>query len=469
MSQIEAWLNKCLVEHSQCSQVAMTSTSIPSRLLRIDQTVDGTIHARLVSAAGNDYSTHVKYAALSHRWFEGDSMQLVFTNTAQFRDYIPTQLLKPAVRDAMKVAIYLNMQYLWVDSLCIIQDDDDDRAQEVAAMADIYSQAVFTIAASGADRKDEGCFFNRDITSVTNYYIKMGCHSTVSSTHLLRLHWNGRNISSSDGYTELRNCTLAGRAWVYQERFLSTRTVHFCRSQVHWECTELLASETYPEGKPQRDSENEDSLKQVLKLKDVQAFNAAQRRSATIRFWFNIVQEYSRRSLTFENDRMDAITGVASFFKRLTGDEYIAGIWKSSFPNSLLWSVNSNPKACKPLRNLAPSWSWCGITGRVIFLASHRADIEKAVSHVKLVESPDLFPQDTTLESSRSTIKDWHWIPLRILALVFRGFLTKDPDHDNSFGFNPKCIISPYEEDGTLDQDVQIDGWLDLLRSLDSI
>ena len=188
------------------------------------------------------------------------------------------------------------------------------------------------------------------------------------------------------------------RGWVMQERLLAHRLLHFGRDQVMWRCSELLATESAPLGEPLmlKDSRRYPSWSTKAyeeasdSSKDEYGTGANLRRKMTefvmgsadpklthpvgedaampsqmARIWENIVEEYSSCGLTFPEDKLVALAGIAKLFLQVTGDRYLGGLWRSQLPGMLNWSVERwnypDPQPPASLAYRAPTWSWASV------------------------------------------------------------------------------------------------------------
>jgi hypothetical protein len=148
-----AWVENCDAHHGNC-KVGRGST-IPTRLIAID---DGDI--RIVNLSGHIHGG-IRYATLSHCWVSLKFVTLMTGNIQQFRKTIPPDAMPKTFRDAVGICRYLGFKYLWIYSLCILQDSTEDWDKESRDMAQVYGDADLNIAATSADDASVGCFFHR--------------------------------------------------------------------------------------------------------------------------------------------------------------------------------------------------------------------------------------------------------------------------------------------------------------------
>ena len=134
----------------------------------------------------------------------------------------------------------LHLRYLWIDSLCILQDNEQDWNREWSRMQTVYTNSICNIAATGAVDSSDGCFFTRDPSTI------LPCTQVGA--------WDGLPLQRyliTDVFTweaNVSNAPLLKRAWIVQERILAPRILHFGTHQIFWECNELAACESLPNG-----------------------------------------------------------------------------------------------------------------------------------------------------------------------------------------------------------------------------
>jgi hypothetical protein len=177
------------------------------------------------------------YLALSHCWGGGSPLRTMRANIDQHYVGININDLPKTFQDAIIITKALGFQNLWIDSLCIVQDDADDWATEAAKMADIYETAELTIAATWARNGDMGCL--RESLPPFSATINMSAKASGQPQDMVQ-------ISMRPEYDEsinLHRAPLNTRAWTLQERLLSLRTLSFAADQMHWACPTRYNSE----------------------------------------------------------------------------------------------------------------------------------------------------------------------------------------------------------------------------------
>jgi hypothetical protein len=157
----QEWLRTCLENHEDCAKKD-TTIGLPSRLIDIGQSSTND-QLRLYM---NDMPPGIQYATLSHCWGTIDIVKLTRQNIQEFQDKIDFEKLTKTFQQTIQVIRYLGLRYLWIDCLCIIQDDKDDWAKESGLMASVYGGSALNIAATGARNGSEGLLSRRDPNGV---------------------------------------------------------------------------------------------------------------------------------------------------------------------------------------------------------------------------------------------------------------------------------------------------------------
>lgn len=267
-------------------------------------------------------------------------------------------LLPKTILDTFTIAHRLDLKYVWIDRLCILQDSREDWSLEASRMALIYKNAFLTISASCASHENQGCFRNRYVAGIQ----PLRLISNPLLPPAIRA-WGGSSASYISSLEAEENQKLEGklgyladRGWVFQERILSHRIVHFAEEQVHWECRELEASETWPDRDPSSPGWRVPLL-----------YYSGNEHWDKYSAWHRVVAHYSARVLTYDGDRLPALSGLARETAELRKDvneEYLAGLWRSTVFVDLCWR-NDNGSLRVPEQYLAPSWSWASLHGKI--------------------------------------------------------------------------------------------------------
>ena len=300
-----------------------------------------------------------EYCTLSHCWGKSQFTRLDRHNLTDLHDDIPMRNLSKTFQHAVLAACKMGFEYIWIDALCIVQDDEEDWQREAATMATVYACSSLNFAATAASDGTEGCFHPRTpdmIRRIRSFKAKgTGGIYRTNGTYLCsrELPWDA----------EIEKSPLSRRGWVLQERALAPRTLHFGKSQIYWECGKMGSCEQFPNVIPWWKAPTT-STRQL---------RAAIDRNEPWSWWKGVVLEYSRRSLTKQDDKLVAISALASRYQAATGDEYIAGLWRTGLERNLTWkstfgdSEKELPivKAPRPVKYTAPTWSWASLCRQV--------------------------------------------------------------------------------------------------------
>lgn len=141
----------------------------------------------------------------------------------------------------MDITKALGVDYIWIDSLCIVQNDDDDWRKEASLMSSVYGGSYVNIAASSATNAHQGCHTKVN-GLVDGLQVKVHISGQVDGHKLIQFE------EGALYHAALWQTPLASRAWAFQEKILSPRTIHFGDRGVYWECANKIASECLPCG-----------------------------------------------------------------------------------------------------------------------------------------------------------------------------------------------------------------------------
>uniref|UniRef100_L2G597 Heterokaryon incompatibility protein n=1 Tax=Colletotrichum fructicola (strain Nara gc5) TaxID=1213859 RepID=L2G597_COLFN len=335
------WMKNCVENHSACSTPAR---ELPTRIIDVG-TISGAPASLLIT---NGVSGH--YAALSHCWGGNIPCKMTKDNLNAYKNALPMHVLPQNFLDAITLTRELGLQYLWIDAVCIIQDSAEDWATEAARMANVYSNARVTISAL-------------DSAGSTLGFLAPRSHKRVNL---------GQGFIFSERPLDYRQAIAGGllnsRGWCMQEWALSKFTLSIGREQMYWECPTITARE---DGIPH------DAYYYATPMSfEVARKNLSLGTTTSLQHWYTIVEEFSKRSLTFGEDKLPALAGVASRFgSTKIGGSYVAGLWAEETLQGILWRARTSgaygkefpPDLRLPAKPRAPSWSWASIDGEILF------------------------------------------------------------------------------------------------------
>lgn len=338
------WFGECKTTHAECR---IKHIFVPTRLVDV-RLPDMSENVKLFEPrqSGIDNNSDLEYATLSHCWGETEHITTKSSTLGERKAGIAFSGLNQTFKDAVLVTRALELRYIWIDSLCIIQDSAEDWETESSLMGSIYGSGAINIAADAADDGDQG-FLSKKLPLCFPYALSgkkelKGILYVKAAKRERWLEYSGN---------------LRRRAWVFQEYNLSARSIRYGMNGLIWECRHgcYFDSEViFEENQLRREAR---ALKNFsLQVDSISLSSAASEISDIMTAWRKLVNEYSKKELTFEKDMLPALSGLASLVHAATGDQYLAGIWRSDLPEALQW-VPEVPN-WRSTSSLAPSWSW---------------------------------------------------------------------------------------------------------------
>lgn len=342
---IKIWLNECLTNHPRCQEVAAFRTLRPPKRI---------LDLRGASIRLCEDFKLQDYACLSHCW--GSSTSMVKTTTSNlesFKANVPSDALPKTFLEAIEICRRLDIHFLWIDSLCIIQDSEEDWKEQAAKMADIYENAVFTIAATWAEDSSKGCFSYTDPKFMAK---EVDNHDGVYIRHRLPklpIRWK-----TEEEKAVREEFPLLVRGWVFQEQYLSPRVLYFTAQEVIWRCHTFQKSEN---GEVKESGPNSWFDTTLLPRN----------------LWHAIVEAYSSLQLSFERDRFPALAALAERkCNERKDNRFLAGLWEKTLLYDLVWSVAFWSQRSVRSRSSGiyfPSWSWASVKHSVAWTKTHRS------------------------------------------------------------------------------------------------
>ncbi|KAI4669611.1 uncharacterized protein J4E88_009893 [Alternaria novae-zelandiae] len=295
VSTVKEWIRRCDELHPRCLPRRDASTT-PTRLISV-----GSSSNEIKLCRSSEVPADARYVALSHTWGVKEerkkAMPLLLKENLSARAFgIPWIELTQTFQDAIIITRNIGIPYVWIDSLCIVQDDRDDWAKEAARMASVYKYAYLVIAATSSKNGDDGCLRSRepslDLTGSLNesFYVQR------EISHRTIIEWQAESIAMP----------LLDRAWCFQERLLASRILHYTENEMMWECQEELWCECQL---IKFDNPSTTKL-ETFKLAHAAAV-ASTNPEIRATSWHKVVREYSQRALTFGTDRLPGISGIA--------------------------------------------------------------------------------------------------------------------------------------------------------------
>lgn len=363
-----SWIMKCGIEHIECA--APTTSPLPTRIIDVGS-MDTDDLPRLYQTNGEIS----QYCALSYCWGKDENLTTTRDTRARRMSGIMWAELPKTFWDAIKITKMLGIRYLWIDALCIIQDDLDDWTTEASNMASVYQGAFLTLCASASGGANGGCILSkekwppkaRDFAGSLDLKVheyQFSSSAGQTSSIYLRQKVSHRDIveqPSSDGHEP-----LLSRAWALQERLLSYRMLHFTERELIWECQSGMFCECG--GLSNMDAPLNASSSPWLPKALFNHIMKKNNESLPVSWWCFLVSEYSQRKLTRESDKLPALAGIVASIQDAGMGTYVAGLWQHNLPFYLCWQrTNISSGLCR--RISSPSWTWASISGRVNWIA----------------------------------------------------------------------------------------------------
>lgn len=302
-----------------------------------------------------------RYVCLSYCW--GGTINICLTKD-RYHSYmrrITWSSLPEGYRDAIKLTRKLGIRYIWIDSLCIIQDDKDDWRAEAAHMASVFQGAHVTISGTRSANPHQSYFTQ----SENKYKAKRVEHrddkgkTWHANVRRTIPHFFSSDASGEPNYS-LGDFPLLNRGWVFQERLLSPRILHLGDVEMAWECNEVCACECMGETTIYETEPRWAHTKGA----HVRNLSSATEAKELYPDWRSTVENYKKTRLTYQDDILPAIAGVVKNMQRYRKDKYLAGVWEDSLLDDLAWQATQSVLP-RPDAWTAPTWSWASVTSRI--------------------------------------------------------------------------------------------------------
>ncbi|SPJ92121.1 uncharacterized protein FTOL_13665 [Fusarium torulosum] len=399
VSFINKQLSECRMQHKTCNR--NNKSPLPTRVVSIGSSDSD---MRLVEM--KDVSA--PYVTLSHCWGDKQPVKTTLSNLAGMTKAIDMDTLPVVFQQAISIVRKLKVEYIWIDSLCIIQDSQPDWELESSQMCDYYERSYITLSTATSPNSTIPFLGLRDQRWLP---IELELATPEGNEYI---------YAQQMATTPNEKGKLFSRAWAWQESAMSTRVVSFTPSELIWECSshtvperyipDLVASdrlgisrelanlrfhlnpsfhrETSDQSDTDTTEKNDDNdthsgtnTPSPTPWKECQPSSSSSSSNSSLvpsydeaymmnyiwDMWDNLVETYSRRELTYITDKLPALSGVASRVQEVTQSRYIAGMWEDNLAYNLCWAIVDSPQgiAALPAEYVAPSWSWASVQGGV--------------------------------------------------------------------------------------------------------
>ncbi|KAF1966850.1 HET-domain-containing protein, partial [Bimuria novae-zelandiae CBS 107.79] len=357
------WTQECNENHPNCQERA-DKGFLPTRLLDVTRNED-----RVYLVQSNTHDIRKPYATLSYSWGRVEFTRLQVDVLRSFvQEGIPVSDVPKSIQEAIAATRMIGLQYIWIDSLCIIQDSPEDWSIEASLMLQVYRNSFVNFAATDTAGADGGMFRKRNPRALFDAECQGQPNSRIFGNAIWRIVpkalWGEHVLSAS----------LNTRGWVFQERLLSPRLLHFTKDQVFWDCATMSACETFPGGLPQPLDTGSNDRYWRWKLQDSSNLNfflPTVVDQSLEQFWRNAIRTYSVCRLTVRQDKLIAIWGIVRFLIGALRERYADGMWERNLEEQLAWYVVGTQQGDgraseRPSGVDIPTWSWASVDGEIV-------------------------------------------------------------------------------------------------------
>lgn len=312
------------------SRIVNEQPELPTRVIDVGGPPGSREYARLIHSNG----AKGNYVALSHCWGKHQPLVTTRNNLQNHLQALPWNDFPKTFQDAITITREIGLRYLWIDSICIIQQDEADWLHEAKRMCDVYERAYLVIAAADARDSRDGCFFRAaPVQSLVKIPLLDAAGTSKGSMYV------GESEDISPSERPEMDGPLAKRAWITQEWLLARRIVFYTVAGIVWCCRSFRINPgQMPESPP-----------------DSNAFS-----------WVDIIRMHKSRKLTVETDRLISLEGIGTAMGKRDEVRYSFGMMDNHLQSQLMWRLTGKRDDGNSALKV-PSWSWSSTTGSIEF------------------------------------------------------------------------------------------------------
>ena len=342
------WVAECSSYHPKC--LSRVPSTLPKRVINVGEA--GKSDPRLERTAEQTGT----YAWLSCSWGTSQLLKTTLENITDFMHAIPLKDLPPTFRDAIYLARELDIKYLYIDALCIIQGDTNDFLEELPKYGHYIAGAVCIFAAISSDAQND--LFRPRPGMDPLLSLKVNCHIESDKVTSHFVHFRKPMKAPHQSPLEF----VMSRCWIIQEIFFAQRMIFFHQDQLIWNCNSCLRSEG-----------STVSMKPIMRLDIDYVATRALATSASSKHnflgpWYSLIELCSQTQLSVESDRLPALAGLTYSVSAKINSDYVVGIWLSDLVRGLLWRCQGRLSVAKrPREYLAPTWSWVSLLAPISY------------------------------------------------------------------------------------------------------
>lgn len=353
MSLLKGWLHTCENVHPPGDSNPGNRAKADSFLRVIDVQRQSIVKAPRMC----------RYMALSYVW--GGPQELQLTKKTRLELERPNGLsmddtrLPRTITDAMLLVSRFDERYLWVDSLCIMQDDADNKHDQISLMDVIYQNAILTIVAVSGKNAGAGLPGVRAGSRNVLQHIEH-IQGLVLLNSLITPSWS------------VDQSIWNARAWTYQEWKLSRRVLLVADEQISFKCDHVSCWEDEIEPEPRSSETNPGFEARSWALdRDYSPDRLPLKGQINFHMYGQAVQAYTPRSLSFASDALNAFSGMMNYLRPIMRGGYVYGLPETELDEALLWQpmgLITRRKHPDSGSAMFPSWAWAGWVGPVDYL-----------------------------------------------------------------------------------------------------
>ncbi|KAK4041302.1 heterokaryon incompatibility protein-domain-containing protein [Parachaetomium inaequale] len=360
LENVRQWLKECGARHDECP--GNDVVRLPTRLVEVSPP-GAPESARLRLTDGQEG----RYVALSYCWGGPQPFKTITSTLVAYLAGLPYSSLPKTILDAFHVIRSLGLAYIWIDSLCIVQDDEDDKNRELPQMRRIYADSFVTLTAASAVSCNDG-FLDPRPSSRCPRHLSIRVDGTRLGSILVS------NKQETLEFSDQANQPINDRAWTLQEAWLSRRLLVFSGLAVFWKCGmpewQIWRPGLNRDACEESDSESK-TIDHVLNsekiMKSVWGEHSGYVKkdfSRARETWESLVNNYTNRQLTVERDKLPALSAIAETFSPFLGGGYLAGLWRQHLVRDVLWFTEGPGSR---FIGHGPTWSWASNAGPIKF------------------------------------------------------------------------------------------------------
>ncbi|KAL7938725.1 heterokaryon incompatibility domain-containing protein [Trichoderma chlorosporum] len=376
-------------------RAALKALYRPTRLINVEGRRESGL-IRLVESHDNHDGIAEEpqpYIALSYCWGKkAPSLKTTRSNYSQLKKSISYDALPKTYQDTVRIARALHVKYIWIDALCIIQDDVADWERESQVMAEIFRNSLVTLIPLRARSSDDGFLERNPSIRIPYHSAEWNINGSFFVRHMpfsyedaesaIRATFSDRPLS-----LEIRNSVWHTRGWTFQEDIFAIRKLYIGQLMMYWDSLkpiDIMRTE---------DKVIDDKLDRI-DTAELSIIHSSQRWRGDSDYegWYYPMLQYNKKRLTYEADRLPAVSSYAKLIASKSKDQYLAGLWKKNLHRGLLWKMHRGSRGkfgemmrslVRPPKYVAPSWSWASRPGSLTLDNSDRMELECEVVKAK--------------------------------------------------------------------------------------